>query len=120
LLAPPNAAEKSTAADHVPTLVSRMWHFPTLAVPQGQAAAALKKLAEESLFAGGKFRAELFPLKKVRHAVTYRSITILPFRANVEKLPRVPGAKALPLADVSTLAISNLTRKVARAALALK
>src|SRR5258708_11522074 len=25
LLAPPKAAEKSTAADHVPTLVSRMW-----------------------------------------------------------------------------------------------
>jgi hypothetical protein len=38
----------------------------------------------------------------------------------VEKLPRVSGAKALPLADLSAVAISNLTRKVARAALAPK
>jgi len=59
-------------------------------------------------------------LKKVRHAVTYRSIAIFPFRAEVEKLPRVSGARAFPLADLSAVAISNLTRKVARAALASK
>ena len=118
LLAPPKPARKTTAADDVHTLVSRMWHFPTVAVRQGQAAELLRKFAEESFFGGRKFRAELFPLKKVRHAVTYRSITIFPFRAEVEKFPRVSGAKALPLADLSTVAISNLTRKVARAALA--
>jgi hypothetical protein len=118
LLAPPKPARKSAAADDIHTLVSQMLHFPTLAVPRGQAAAALAKFAEESLFVGRKFRAELFPLKRVRHAVTYRSITIYPFRGEVEKLQRVSGSKTVPLADVSTLAISNLTRKVARAALA--
>ena len=118
LLGPPNAAQKSAAPGDVHTLVSRMWHFPTIAVPQDRAVAELKKFAEESLFSGRSLRSEFFPLKKVRHAVTYRSITIFPFRAEVEKLPRVSSARAFPLADLSAVAISNLTRKVARAAMA--
>ena len=120
LLAPPKSPRKSAAPDDVHTLVSRMWHFPTVAVQHGQGSKALTEFAEKSLFGGRKFRAVLVPSKKVRHAVTYRSITILPFRAEVEKLPRVSGAKALPLADLTSLAISNLTRKVACAALAPK
>ena len=117
LLAPPKSSGKSAAPDDVHTLVSRMWHFPTIAVQQARASAELMKFAKESLFRGRNLRTEFFPLKKVRHAVTYRSITIFPFRANVEKLPRVSGAGAFPLSDLSTVAISNLTRKVARAAL---
>jgi A/G-specific adenine glycosylase len=120
LLGPPDSAQKSGAPGDVHTLVSRMWHFPTIAVPQDRAVAELKKFAEESLFTGRSLRCELFPLKKVRQAVTYRSIAIFPFRAEVEKLPRVSGARAFPLADLSAVAISNLTRKVARAALASK
>ncbi|HEV3420839.1 MAG TPA: A/G-specific adenine glycosylase [Candidatus Acidoferrum sp.] len=120
LLAPPKSTGKSAAPDDVHTLVSRMWHFPTVAVQQGRAVTELKKFSEESFFDGQSLRTELCPLKKVRHAVTYRSITIFSFRAEVEKLPRVSGAKALPLADLSAVAISNLTRKVARAALAPK
>jgi hypothetical protein len=49
--------------------------------------------------------------------VTYRDVTVLPFRVAVEKLPRVSGGKQIPLADLSSVPISNLTRKVARAAL---
>jgi A/G-specific adenine glycosylase len=120
LLAPPKSLKKSAAPDDVHTLVSRMWHFPTIAASRGRAVAELTKLAEESLLNGRSLRGQLFPLKKVRHAVTYRSITIFPFRAEVEKLPQVSGAKALSLADLSTVAISNLTRKVARSALDLK
>jgi A/G-specific adenine glycosylase len=120
LLAPPKSQRKSPAPDDVHTLVSRMWHFPTIAVQQSESVAALTKFAEDSLFRGRKLPAALIPLKKVRHAVTYRSITILPFRLEVAKLPKIPGAKALPLADLTSVAISNLTRKVARAALASK
>jgi A/G-specific adenine glycosylase len=120
LLAPPKSTQKSAAPDDVHTLVSRMWHFPTVSVQHGQAAAALTKFAQESLFGARKREMELEPLKKVRHAVTYRSITILPFRLEMKKLPKVPGAKAFPLTDLSAVAISNLTRKVARAALAPK
>jgi len=120
LLAPPKSNRKSAAPDDVHTLVSRMWHFPTISVQPGQAAAALKKFAQESLFGARKLQMQLDPLKKVRHAVTYRAITVLPFRLEMEKLPQVPGAKTFPLADLSAVAISNLTRKVARAALAQK
>ena len=118
LLAPPKPAGKSAAAaDDVHTLVSRMWHFPTVAVRHGEADAELRKFAEESSILGRKCRAKFLPLKKVRHAVTYRAITLLPFRVEVQSLPRIPSAKAFPLAGFSSLAISNLTRKVARAAL---
>ena len=60
-------------------------------------------------------------LPAARHAVTYRSITLRPFRIPLARLPQIPGAKIFPLTEVaslSSLAISNLTRKVARAALA--
>ena len=47
-----------------------------------------------------------------------RAITVLPFLINVQKLPLITGAKQVPLRDISSLPVSNLTRKVARAALA--
>ncbi len=120
LLPPPKSARKLAAPDDIPTLVSRLWHFPTVSVQPGQASAALTKFAQESLFGARKLQMELHPLTKVRHAVTYRSITVLPFRLNIQKLPKLSGARAFPLADLSAVAISNLTRKVARAALAPK
>jgi hypothetical protein len=67
-------------------------------------------------------RLELEPLPAARHAVTYRAITLRTFRIRVPQLPRVAGAKTISLADItspSSLAISNLTRKAARAALAV-
>jgi hypothetical protein len=59
---------------------------------------------------------EFEPLARVRHAVTYRNVTVLPFRIAVAKIPRIRGAKSVGLEDVSKLPISNLTRKLARAA----
>jgi hypothetical protein len=51
--------------------------------------------------------------------VTYRDITIVPFLINVKTLPRIRGARQVPLREVSSaLPVSNLTQKVARAALA--
>jgi len=99
-------------------LVSRMWHFPTLSVtgePAGKLIAYLHKLIPSVR----DRKWHLVPAGKVRHAVTYRAITLLPFLINVKKLPRVPGARQIPLGDISSLPVSNLTRKVARAALAV-
>jgi A/G-specific adenine glycosylase len=109
-------AKERPPADHVPTLVSRMWHFPTFPVngnPVPQLRAHLHKL-----FPNRRNAEQLIPAEKVRHAVTYRDVTVLPFRIHVEKLPRAPGARQIPLADFSSLPVSNLTRKVAHAALA--
>jgi len=117
LLPPPKKTKERASADHVPTLVSKMWHFPTLSVsgkPSGKLSAFLRKLMP-----GVQSRNwQLVPAGKVRHAVTYRAIILLSFLIQVKKLPRITGAKQVPLGDISGLPISNLTRKVAHAALA--
>jgi A/G-specific adenine glycosylase len=115
LLPPPKKIKQNKAAGDVAALLSKMWHFPTIAVRRN-APEELVAYAEETLFGRRKFRGVLLPLKKVRHAVTYRSITVLAFLTEVKKLPRVAGAEILELEKVSDLAVSNLTRKVARAA----
>jgi len=118
LFPPPKNTKEKASADHVPTLVSRMWHFPTLSVTGEPAAKLIAYL--HKLIPGVRDRKwQLVPAGKVRHAVTYRAITLLPFLIIVEKLPRVPGARQVPLGDISSLPVSNLTRKVARAALAV-
>jgi A/G-specific adenine glycosylase len=116
LLPPPREkTENNPAADDVATLVSRMWHFPTVATRK-DALAELRNFLGELLPTGnGTLHFE--PLARVRHAVTYRNVTVLPFRVAVAKIPRIRGAKNIPLKDFSTLPISNLTRKIARAAL---
>jgi len=115
LLPPPKAAKKSVDAGDVPTLVSKMWHFPTIAVGK-RAEEELRAFAEQRLFGGRKLAAELVPLKQVRHAVTYRAITVFPFLARVVKLPKVTGARVLLVENISEVAISNLTRKVGQEA----
>jgi A/G-specific adenine glycosylase len=114
LLPPPKTPVKSRAESGVPPLLSRMWHFPTIQV-RHNAGPELRTHIQKTFRSARNLT--LIPLQKVRHTVTYRSITLLPFRADVSKLPRLPTAKCLPLSKVSSLPISNLTRKVARCAL---
>ena len=116
LLPPPKTLPKSKSHANVTALLSRLWHFPTIEV-KGDAAGELLTYVETNFLAAKRLKITLQSLRKVRHAVTYRSITLLPFRAEVTKLPAIATAKVLPLADLSSVPISNLTRKVARAAL---
>jgi A/G-specific adenine glycosylase len=111
LLPPPN--RKSGHAD-VATLVSAMWHFPTIATDRDPRDELLEHLS-------GKFKVraattQCLALPRVRHTVTYRNISVHPFLIHAKTLPSPPGAKTLPLEQISDLAISNLTRKVSRAA----
>ena len=117
LLPPPQNAREKAPAHHIPTLVSRMWHFPTVSVT-GEPAATLASFLGKTMprVQTGKWR--LVPAGKVRHAVTYRAITLLPFLIEARKIPFLQGAKQVPLNDISSLPVSNLTRKVAHAALA--
>jgi A/G-specific adenine glycosylase len=122
LLSPPKSSVKKSAGesenDDVAPLLSRMWHFPTIQVKsESSGAAELRRHVGSDFFRGQKVPTAAMPLKKVKHRVTYRDITVLPFLLRVKRLPRIRGAKVLPLLDLSGLAISNLTRKVARAAL---
>ena len=117
VLPPPKSSSSSTHAADVPALLSRMWHFPTIHVEENPAD-ELETSVVAPLFRGQTPRSNPLALPKVRHSVTYRQITLLPFRLDVDSLPRVPRSKRLPLSRLSSLPISNLTRKVARVALA--
>lgn len=118
LLPPPKALSRAKDSANVPALVSRLWHFPMIEISR-DAAKELKVYAEQDLRCGKNRVSKLHALnKKVRHTVTYRSITVLPFRAIVAQLPRLPGAKPVALGDLSSFPISNLTRKIVRAAMA--
>jgi A/G-specific adenine glycosylase len=110
---PPKSRQKSTSRPDVATLLSRMWHFPTIQVQQNPEL-ELRQHTHKLFPALGKLH--FVPAPKAHHAVTFHSITILPFRIHIPKLPRLASAKCLPLADLSSLPISNLTRKVARSA----
>jgi A/G-specific adenine glycosylase len=116
LLPPPGKKTvNKPAADDVATLVSRMWHFPTVAIRK-DALAELQNFLRDSLpDRTGEHHLE--PLARVRHAVTYRNVTVFPFRIAVAKIPRLRGAKSIRLRDFAKVPVSNLTRKIARAAL---
>lgn len=113
LLLPP--ARRTRAADDIATLVSGMWHFPTVAVGRDPATDLGTLLAETLHSINGNFLLE--PLTKVWHAVTYRKLMVLPYRIAVSKIPRSGGAKLIRLDEISTIPISNLTRKIAAAAI---
>ncbi len=116
LLPPPKTLPRTVEHANVAALLSRLWHFPTIEVAR-DAPKELRSYLEETLLQGKGFGSALHALRKVRHAVTYRSITLLPFRVSVAKIPRIEHARTLPLGDLSSIPISNLTRKVARAAI---
>ncbi|HTQ97890.1 MAG TPA: hypothetical protein VMH89_13855, partial [Candidatus Acidoferrum sp.] len=116
LLPPPKSAGDQEFKEDVGALLSRMWHFPTIQVKKDPAA-ELQSFARNLLFSGKKLTARLQPIHRVRHTVTYRQITLFPFRLEVAKLPQKPQSKILPLDDLNSIPVSNLTRKVARAAL---
>ena len=121
LLPPPKLPKGSAIHGQVSVLVSKLWHFPTFAVRSDPAAELQAHLSELFPATVTNEPLELEALPTARHAVTYRAITLRPFRIRVAQLPRLPGAKTIPLSEVpapSSLAISNLTRKAARAALA--
>jgi len=117
LLPPPKHGTGKIADDDVPTLVSKMWHFPTISAANNPAG-KLRRYLEKNVAAARVLPLSFTALGKIRHTVTYRAIRVFPFRVEFAKLPNIPGAKTILLQDFSTLPVSNLTRKVARAALA--
>jgi A/G-specific adenine glycosylase len=119
LLPPPGSAQKQITKENVAALVSKMWHFPITTVENNAAADLHRFLAKLLPRLTQSQSLQLDSLPKARHAVTFREIIVHPFRIAVRKLPRIPGARIVSLPEItshSSLAVSNLTRKVARAA----
>jgi A/G-specific adenine glycosylase len=120
LLPPPHTAGKHATDAYVAPLISKMWHFPTIAVLEDSAAELEKFLARIGALPASKAKPKLEPLTQARHTVTYRAIRLLPYRVRVSLLPRITGTKCVSLGElVSRLSVaaSNLTRKIAQAAL---
>jgi len=119
LLPPPEAAEIPSSPSEVSALVSKMWHFPTVAVEM-HAGGELRGYVKKLLINVPKTpKLDWQPVATVRHAVTYRAVTIQVFQVQLAQLPRIPGTRILSLSALarpSSLAISNLTRKIAFAA----
>jgi len=115
LLPPPRAGEKN-GGGLLPPLVAKLWHFP-MAPANGDALAALQLLFAQRFKMKPSEALDCQPLAKVRHSVTYRRIEVQPYLIRIESLPRPSGGKVIALSAVLDQAISNLTRKVARAAL---
>jgi A/G-specific adenine glycosylase len=119
LLKPRHRPAKLRAHDDVTALVSGMWHFPMLAIrenPVAELTGMLRRFLTKPVLARS-FRLEKVP--DLRHTVTYRKLVVSPYCVRAAKLPRSAKICLLEdLASASTLAISNLTRKIARAALA--
>jgi A/G-specific adenine glycosylase len=120
LLPPPRATGKNATHEEVAPLVSKMWHFPMVSVQKDAVAELREFLAGLGVGSdkGGKLGME--PLSRALHAVTYRAIELLPYRVRVSRLPRLDGGRTVMVADLvsrSSLAVSNLTRKIAQAAL---
>jgi A/G-specific adenine glycosylase len=116
-----SASTAISAPDQISVLVSKLWHFPTIAVQTDPVAELKEHLAKIFPAAMAKETLQIEALPTARHAVTYRAITLRPFRVTVAQLPRIPNAKIISLPEVispSSLAVSNLTRKAASAALA--
>ena len=121
LLPPPHSNGKHATHEAVVPLISKMWHFPTIVVEDAAEEELRAFLAKVFLPSGLDGTLRLEPMAKARHAVTYRAITLLPYRGVLRKLPRVDGARLISLRDLispSAIAVSNLTRKIARSALA--
>jgi A/G-specific adenine glycosylase len=114
LFPPPEGQNNEPLADYVPAAVSKLWHFPMVPVSGNSVArlrGLLRKLAPQKQ--NGNLR--LVAAGEIRHTVTYRAITVQPYRISTKKLPRIKDAERVPLQEVTVLPVSNLTRKVARA-----
>jgi A/G-specific adenine glycosylase len=101
---------------HDSAIFSGLWQFPAIASASrnGHSAAELSAYLRSSLDLPP---CSLESLPPVAHTVTYRQITIVPFLARVNTLPRLPECRVLTLDKLSSLAVSSATKKIARAAL---
>ena len=117
LLAPPGGSD-GKKVDDVPPLVSRLWHFPVQS-SRTNPREDLRRLLRRYLRRRTEKSSLPLALPRVRHSVTYRKIELLPFLIRVARLPHISGGKRVPLSAVTSLPISNLTRKTARSALSV-
>ncbi len=95
-------------------IFSRLWHFPAI-VTSGDSRTDLERHLSAEFPLNGAARWQAIPA--IRHAVTFRDVTIEPWLIHVEELPRGPG-RIVALDAAGRMAISSASRKIATTALA--
>ena len=100
LLPPPVAFTNSAVDDHIPSLVAKLWHFPTASAPKSVIEALRALLHHDLRIRRSKsIRPQL--LEGVRHTVTYRAVTVAAYLVRVKQLPKIPGAKRAAIKHLS-------------------
>jgi A/G-specific adenine glycosylase len=97
---------------HDDVVFSRMWQFPAVEVARH----ARAELAQHVHAILGVNVPSLEALRAARHGVTFRNITLLPFLAEVPRLPNRPRTRVLSLDRLAQIPVSSATRKIAAAA----
>ena len=98
---------------HDDVLFSRMWQFPAVQATKNGGSELARHLKRNY----GIAAASLKQLSLTKHAVTFRDVTLAPYLAHLETLPRVSRSRRLPLSRLNQVPISSATRKIAEVAL---
>ena len=98
---------------HDGVLFSRMWQFPAVEVARHAQRELAAHVAEILDLDAASLEFEALPA--ARHGVTFRNVTLLPFVARVERLPKLPRTRVLPLDRLAELPVSSATHKIAAA-----
>jgi A/G-specific adenine glycosylase len=94
-------------------LFSNLWQFPAIEVSAHESAGAAQLITKSF---GLRQMHSAQALDTVRHSVTFRKVTILPYLIRLARLPEIASSRAIALNRISSLPISNLTRKIAATA----
>jgi A/G-specific adenine glycosylase len=98
---------------HDGVLFSRMWQFPAVEVARHAERELAAHVAEILDLDAASLALEALPA--ARHGVTFRNVTLLPFVARVEQLPKRPRTRVLALDRLRELPVSSATHKIAAA-----
>ena len=98
-------------------LFSHMWQFPALETTGKAGSRTLAAYLRKKF--GLTIKGNLNPLAAAPHAVTFRNIRLEPYLIRVVQLPPAEGMHKVSLVEVAEMSISNATRKIADAAIAI-
>ena len=96
-------------------LFSGMWQFPAVEVKRDARKELLADLPQSTQSTQRDTRKRITRIAAVKHSVTFRDITLLPFLVRVARLPSANGARTPRLGEIERLPVSSATRKIAAA-----
>jgi A/G-specific adenine glycosylase len=98
-------------------LFSNMWQFPAVLAKEGASVGFAGQIRKQFELTHNSRKIQVSELATLRHTVTFREITLVPFLIRVARLPVTgdPETAILLLENLNQLAVSSATRKIADA-----